>query len=83
MTVSITLKPFHLQYCSKTQKGTKHLLSGQGLPLWFQEPSSTLYRILLSETILLDVVNRSRLLQCKRVEFVNYVTACVSESRPT
>lgn len=62
MTISSTLKPRHLQYCSKTQKGTKHLLSGQGLPVWFHEPTSTLYRSLLSETILVDVVNPSRLL---------------------
>jgi len=61
--VSNTSKPCRLQYCSKTQKGAKHLLSGQGLPLWIHEHTSTLYRSLLSETILVDVVNRSRLLQ--------------------
>jgi len=41
MTASNTLKPCHLQYCSKTQKCTKHLLSGQGLPLWFHEHTFT------------------------------------------
>jgi len=83
MTVSNILKPRHVQFCSKTQKGTKRLLSGQGLPLWSHEPTFTLYRSLLSETILVDVVSRSRLLQCKRVEFVDSVTACASKSKPT
>jgi len=83
MVVSNTSKPCHLHYSSKTQKGAKHLLSGQGLPLWFHEHTSSLYRSLLSQNILVDVVNRSRLLHCKRAESVDYVRAIAWESKPT